>query len=331
MVQVALVGCGHIHTPGFVKRLAGRPDVKVKYVWDHQPARAAAPAEALGGQVVQEVEAIWADPAVEAVIICSETNRHEELVLAAAAAGKHMFVEKPLGMGAADAYRMADAIEQARVLFQTGYFMRGEPIHRFLREQITAGAFGQISRIRHTNCHAGSLRGYFDTEYRWMADISQAGLGGFGDLGTHSLDILLWLMGDVSAVTAETSLVTARYGECDESGEGLLLFQNGVLGSIAAGWVDVSHPIRLIISGTEGHAYVLNNKLYFQSSHVAGATGEQPWETLPEPWPHAFELFLDAVNGQDAPLVTAREAAVRSSVMEAFYRGAATRSWVTPI
>ncbi len=59
-----------------------------------------------------------------------------------------------------------------------------------------------------------------------------------------------------------------------------------------------------------------------------GADGRQPWEDLPPAWPHAFELFLDALNGQAAPLVTAREAAVRSEVMEAFYRGAHTQSWV---
>ncbi|MCU0503671.1 MAG: Gfo/Idh/MocA family oxidoreductase, partial [Anaerolineae bacterium] len=139
---------------------------------------------------------------IDGVVICSETDRHEPLVLAAAAAKKHIFAEKPLGLGATDAYRMAAAIKKAGVLFQTGYFQRGNPLHLFLREQIGAGAFGTITRIRHTNCHAGSLKGWFDTEWRWMADPAQAGVGGFGDLGTHSLDILLWLMGGVKDVTA---------------------------------------------------------------------------------------------------------------------------------
>jgi len=102
-----------------------------------------------------------------------------------------------------------------------------------------------------------------------------------------------------------------------------------VVGSLAAGWVDIAHPVRLLISGTEGHAYLANGKLFFQSSHVLGADGQQPWEDLPPAWPHAFELFLDALNGHDVPLVTAREAALRSEVMEALYRGAHTQSWVS--
>ena len=330
MPTVALVGCAHIHTPGFVKRLQARNDVTVKYVWDHQPERAAKQAEALGSRTIAEIGAVWTDPQIDGVIICSETDRHEPLVLAAAAAKKHIFAEKPLGLGATDAYRMAAAIKKAGVLFQTGYFQRGNPLHLFLREQIGAGAFGTITRIRHTNCHAGSLKGWFDTEWRWMADPAQAGVGGFGDLGTHSLDILLWLMGGVKDVTASIKAVTGRYGDCDETGEALINFASGAIGSLAAGWVDVAHPISAIVSGTQGHAYVANGQLFFQSEHVAGADGKEPWEKLPEAWPHAFELYLDALNGKSMPLVDVEEAAVRSSVMEAMYEASRRQAWIAP-
>ena len=331
MTQIALVGCAHIHTPSFVKKLQQRSDITVKWVWDHQTERAQKQANELKAQSVAEVENIWADTEIEGVVICSETNLHEGLVLAAASAKKHMFVEKPLGMNGKDAQVMAEAIEQANVLFQTGYFMRGNPIHLFLRNQIREGSFGQITRIRHTNCHAGSLKGWFDTDWRWMADLKQAGVGAFGDLGTHSLDILLWLMGEVSSVTASIEVATGRYGDCDEFGEGLLKFKNGSIGSLAAGWVDVTHPVSLILSGSEGHAYVAEGQLYFQSSRVAGADGKAPWTDLPPPWPHAFDLFLDALAGQqNVPLVKSREAAVRSEVMEALYEGAKQQKWVSP-
>ncbi len=328
MKQVALVGCAHIHTPGFVKRLQARDDVRVAAVWDHDAGRAARWSAELGAPTT-ELDAIWSDSGIAAAIVCAETNRHEPLVLAGAAAGKHLFVEKPLGMGKEDAERMAAAIEQAGVLFQTGYFMRGAPVHQFLRQQIAAGAFGRITRLRHTNCHNGSLGRWFDAGWQWMTDMEQAGVGAFGDLGTHSLDIMMWLMGGVRRVTAVVDVAVGNYGETDEFGEGLMLFENGVVGSIAAGWVDVQHPISLVLSGTEGHAYVRNGELFFKSSHVDGADGEQPWTDLPEAWPHAFDLFLDAAVGKrHAPLVTPAEAAARSTVMEAFYQAARAGSWV---
>jgi len=330
MTRIALVGCAHIHTPGFIKKLQSRKDVEVPFVWDHDAKRAAAAAEALKARVIPEVGGIWADPGIDAAVICSETVRHEPLVLAAAASRKHVFVEKPLGMGAADAFRMADAVTRAGIRFQTGYFMRGNPVHLFLKEQLAEGRFGTVTRLRHTNCHAGSLKGWFDAEWRWMADPAQAGFGGFGDLGTHSLDILLWLMGDVADVTASVKKVTGRYGDCDETGEAILNFENGTIGSMAAGWLDVAHPVSLVLSGTKGHAYAAGGNLFFQSDSVPGADGKEPWKKLPAELPHAFDLFLDSLAGKDVPLVGVGEAAYRSSVTEAMYAASRSKAWITP-
>lgn len=331
-IGVALVGGGHIHTPNFLNKLIAREDVRAVAVWDRDAARAARYAKALGAET-RELGAIWADTEIAAVVICAETDRHPELVVAAAGAGKHLFVEKPLGIGGDESRAMADAIERAGVIFQTGYFMRGQPINRFLRDQIGRGRFGTITRLRLTNCHAGSLRGLFDTEWRWLADPEVAGFGGFGDLGTHVLDLLLWFLGDdapIDAVTATVGTATRRYGDCDEYGEGLIAFKSGLIGSIAAGWVDATNPVTLDLSGTGGHATVVNGDLYLTCPAIAGADGKEPWRDLPPLLPHAFDLFLDAITGQlDVPLVTAREAATRSAVMEALYAGARHQTWKT--
>ena len=328
-VSLAMVGGAHIHTPGFIKRLKERSDVAVRKVWDHDPARAAQRAADLGAKVSSNLDEIWNDAEIRSVLICSETNRHEELVLAGARAGKNMFIEKPLGLGAVDSARMADAIQKAGVIFQTGYFMRGNPVLRFVREQIGAGAFGQVTRLRMSNAHTGALGGWFDTEWRWMADMAQSGVGAYGDLGTHILDIMIWMLGEVEQVTAETANFTGRYPGCDETGEGLLKFKNGALGSLAAGWLDVSNPVTLDLSGTQGHAVVFNGQLYFKSSLVEGADGNSPWTALPEQQPHAFELFLNAVVGKSGQeLVTVQEAAYRSAVMEALYQAAEKQAWV---
>jgi predicted dehydrogenase len=335
---LALVGCAHIHTPGFIGLLSKRPDVRVKYVWDANPAIAAKRAPQLEAQVPKDVNEIWGDPEVKAVVICSETFRHPELVAAAAKAGKHMFVEKPLGFTGQESRAMAQAIEQAHLLFTTGYFMRTIPQHLLVKELVAKNAFGKITRVGGWNCHNGSLGGWFDDKpndpansWRWMADPKQSGVGGFGDLGTHSLDILMWLFGDVASVTAEIKVITARYGECDESGLGMLEFKNGISGTLTAGWVDVANPITLLISGTEGHALILNGDLYLQCKSVEGADGKQPWKKLPAPPKAPLDQFCDAVGGQkDLPLVAPSEAAARVSVMAAMYEASKKHAWVTP-
>ena len=325
---VALVGGAHIHTPQYVGALKDRKSVKVKYAWDHDQARAAKRAQELGCAVASDLKQIWSDPEIAAVVICSETNRHHDLVIAAAEAKKHMFVEKPLGITAKESFAMAAAIEKANLLFTTGYFMRCSREHLFLKDQVAKGNFGKITRVRGSNCHSGSLGGWFDGEYRWMADPKISGVGAFGDLGTHSLDILMWIIGGIESVTADIKIVTNRYPGCDESGEALLKFQNGVIGTLAAGWVDVDNPISLEIAGTEGHASIVNNLLYYRSNKVPKADGSEPWSTLPTPTPPPITQFLNALEGKPSDtLVKPSEAAMRVAVMEAAYKGAHSQTW----
>jgi hypothetical protein len=328
-LTVALVGGGHIHTPGFVKLAKSRPSLRVKAVWDHDAVRAQKFAGELNSRTVADVNKIWSDPEIGAVVIFSETNRHHELVLAAARAGKHMFAEKPLGITGKESLEMAAAIEQAKLLFTTGYFMRTNPRHIFLKQEIAKGHFGRITRVRGSNCHGGSLGGWFDKEWRWMADPKISGVGAFGDLGTHKLDILMWLFGDVESVTADIKTVTGRYPGCDESGEALIRFKNGITGTLAAGWVDVEDPVPLLISGTEGHAMMADGQLYYKSKQVPGSNSQDPWTKLAPELPSPLEQFLSAVAGaKDQPLVTPREAAARVVVMEALYEASRQRKWV---
>ena len=327
-LTLALVGGAHIHTPGFVDLMKKRPDARVKWVWDHDTARAEKLAGELSAQPAADVQKIWTDPEVVAVVIFSETNRHHELVLAAAKAHKHMFVEKPLGITAKESLEMADAIEKANLLFTTGYFMRTDPKHIFLKQEIAKGNFGTITRARGSNCHSGALEGWFAGEYRWMTDPKVAGVGAYGDLGTHKLDILMWLLGDVASVTADVKAVTHRYGNCDECGEGLIQFKQGYIGTLAAGWVDIEDPVQLLISGTEGHALVYDNHLYYRSKKLPGSSSTDPWTQLPRAPRPPLHQFLDAVAGdKDQPLVTPREAAARVVVMEAMYKAARGHTW----
>lgn len=328
-ITIAFVGVAHLHTQSYSDIVRKRPDVRVKYVWDHDGERAESQAKEVGAQPVADLKTIWDDKEITAVIILSETNRHHDLVLAAAKAGKDMFVEKPMGITSRESQEMARAIEKAGVLFTTGYFSRTDPKLLFLKQEVAAGNFGKITRVRASNCHNGSLQGWFDKEWRWMADPKIAGVGAFGDLGTHKLDILMWMFGDIKAVTAAIQPVTHRYGDCDETGEALIRFQNGIIGTLAAGWVDIEDPVQMLVSGTEGHAVIYNGKLFYRSDKLADSDDRKPVTNLPPAPKVPMTQFLDAVaGGQGEPLVTPREAAARVAVMQAMYEAANRRTWV---
>lgn len=336
MKTLGFLGVAHIHTPNFVNKIMERPDAfRVKAVWDNDPARARIAASHLKDCAVADVAAIVGDDEIDAVIVCSETVLHRELVEAAAAARKDMFVEKPLGITARDAYAMQKAIDDAGLIFQIGHFMRGYPVYRAVKQLVNDGALGKVTRIRHSNVHPGAIAGLFDAGmgwyedgWLWMTELEKSGVGGFGDLGAHSLDLMMWLLGDVLSVTAQMDSPLGKY-PCDEYGEGMLRFANGAIGTLAAGWIDLLQPQELLVSGTAGAAYVADGKLYVKSDSLSGADGSE-WTDLPDALPHAFDLFLAALNGEDAPLISAKEAADSTAVMEAFYQAAESNSWVQP-
>ena len=348
MTTLAFVGCAHIHTPRFVGMLKARPDVAdgsttIKYIWDPSADRANHTAQTLGqGKAIRSVSKIWNDPEIDGVIISSQTNEHAKLVKAAVKAGKHMFVEKPLGMTGKDSAAMAKLVSEAGLKFQTGYFNRGIAIHRFLKQEIDAGRFGTITHVDAYNNHSGVMVDKFAVkpdepalDWRWMADPKRAGGGAFGDLGTHMLDILMWLMGDVESVSANIRSVVNKYENdgkyCDETGQALLRFNAGCTGTLTAGWLSVANPVSLEISGTKAHAVVVNNQLLYSNAEVEGADGKTPFAVDASlQLPHAFNLFVDALNGCDVPLVPIQEAADRVAVMEAMYAASNKGKWITP-
>jgi predicted dehydrogenase len=330
MTKMALIGGGHIHTPNFAKILSAADGVEVTHVWDPDPAVAAERQAATGGEVVDSYQAALGD-GVDAVVICSQTDLHRELVLATVDAGKHLFVEKPLGIGAKDAREMADAIDQAGVIFQTGYFMRGSPWAQYTHAAVRERRLGQLTRLRLSNAHNGVTAQWLE-DWTWMLDPQRAGVGALGDLGTHVLDLCLWWMeGDpVVAATGAVGTATGRHDNIDEYGEAMLKFDSGAVATLCGGWVDMADPQRMLVSGLDGTLYHQGGDLHQVMRGDGRDKQEGVVENLPEAWPHAFNLFLEAVGGKDdVPLVTAQEAAYRSIVMDAVYRGAREGTWAS--
>lgn len=327
MLNIALIGCGHIHTPSFIKRFMARSDINVAAVWDHDTDRAKKNAAETKSQV-KELDHILADKDITTAVICSETNRHAELVRKAVMAGKNIYVEKPLGFTAEDATQMAKLINEKGVIFNTGYMKRGFPEFLFIKKLIEDGTLGKITRVRLSNCHGGSLGRWFDNDWRWMADPSIAGCGAFGDLGTHALDLLMWWFGKPSKVTADIKVVLGNYGDCDESGEALLTFPDGMTATLAAAWVDVADPVSALVSGTKGHVAVIDNNVFLKCDAIPGADGKTPVTNLPQPLSHAIDQFLDAAQGIPAALISADEAALRNLVMEKLYEASRQKAWL---
>ena len=235
--RLAWIGTAHIHTPGFSNEVLKR-ELECAGVWDHDEDRAKKNAEKLGSPS-KSLAGLIQDPTVDGFIVCSETVRHLDLVTQLVEARKPIFIEKPVGFSGEQSQQIQKLLDDHKIAFQTGYFMRGQGNVRALKKLVDEAFFGDITRVRASCCHSGALGGWFDTDWRWMADRSQAGVGAFGDLGTHVLDLLIWIFGGVSSVTGALANGTARYQGCEELGEAMLKFSSGTIGTLTASWDDV--------------------------------------------------------------------------------------------
>jgi predicted dehydrogenase len=319
MKRLALVGGGHIHTPGFINNVRDR-QWGWTGVWDHDADRANRRAEATGSPAMA-LDALLKTE-MDAIVICSETRLHRELVAACVEAKKPLFVEKPMGMNGADSAEIARIINAAGVPFSTGYFRRGEGQVRKLRRLVQEGAFGTVTRARFSNCHSGALGGWFDTEWRWMADLSEAGVGAFGDLGTHVLDLMIWMFGEPQSAVGALKPGTNRYPGCEEYGEAMFQYESGLVTTLAAGWNDVADPCPIQIMGTGGHAVIFQGGLYVKIGNsgldkVDGDDGA----------PAGFQGFLDFLETGQGELVTPNEALARDRTMSAVYASASQGDW----
>jgi predicted dehydrogenase len=327
-LTTAFLGVAHIHTPSFINHLNTRTeDIRVKSVYDANSARGTKRAAELAGAVYTANPAsIFEDPEITSVVICAETNLHRDLVISAAKSGKNIFCEKPIGIASEDAIAMAAAVNEAGVIFQTGFFMRGSGANQFIRREVMAGRLGKITRAHYSSCHQAALAGWFDTEWRWLTDKSAAGGGAMLDMGAHPLDLILNTFtateGEIVRVASSLGNRGGRYGtQIDEYGTALLTFSSGATAIIEASWVDPALKSPTLVYGTEGQIQVKDGQLYYYSEHVEGADGKAPITDLPKDAPHAFHMFWNKLLGEELPidLVSVDEAKLGSITMERIY------------
>lgn len=208
MIQVAVFGAGRIgkiHTAN----LMAQPGVRLKYVVDvHEPS-AAALAASHGAQVAS-ADAVFADPGIQAVVIASSTDTHADLILRAAAAGKHIFCEKPVDLTLERARKCAAAVEQAGVTALIGFQRRYDPTFAALKARVDAGEIGEQEVLNITSRDPGAPPvGYI---------LASGGI--FKDMLIHDFDVCRWILDDEAvSVYATASCLTdpaiAAAGDAD--------------------------------------------------------------------------------------------------------------------
>jgi myo-inositol 2-dehydrogenase / D-chiro-inositol 1-dehydrogenase len=182
MKNVAVFGAGRIgriHSTN----LATLSGVKLKYVCDPVPAAASDLAQKLGAEV-STIDAVLADKSIDAVAICSSTDTHSDLITRAAAAGKHIFCEKPVDLSVPRAIACGEAVKAAGVSCMIGFQRRFDPTFNDASRRLLAGEIGTPEMLIITSRDPGAP----------PADYIKASGGIFRDMLIHDLDVFRWIL-----------------------------------------------------------------------------------------------------------------------------------------
>ena len=184
MIDVALFGAGRIGKI-HAGNLARESGARLKYVIDPN-AEAAGALAAVHGAKTATTAQVFADPAIGAVLICSYTDTHADLILAAAASGKQIFCEKPVDLAIARARSCAEAVAKARITCMIGFQRRFDPTFAALKKRLAAGEIGTPEMLVVTSRDPGAPP---------IPYIKSSG-GIFKDMLIHDFDIFRWILGD---------------------------------------------------------------------------------------------------------------------------------------
>jgi predicted dehydrogenase len=209
---VAVVGfgwMGRVHTQAYLRVPHHFPQLEVRpelvAVADEVPGRAEEAAARYGFVTAsRDWRAVATDPRVRAVSITAPNFLHREIGTAMAEAGKHIWIEKPVGLTAADARAVAEAAARAGVQGTVGFNYRNAPAVAAARELIRSGEIGSVThvRIRLLSDYAAHPEGALT----WRYERERGGSGVLGDLASHGVDLVRYLVGEIGSLIADTAV-----------------------------------------------------------------------------------------------------------------------------
>jgi len=317
-LRIGLIGSGFMgkaHAFGYTMaaRVFDLPyEVELHTLADVSETLAAKAAAALGfARATTDWRAMVANPEIDIVNITAPNALHKEMTLAALAAGKHVYCEKPLAPLAADAREMAEAAEKAGLKTQVGFNYLCNPLFGLARDMIAAGELGEVRGYRglHAEDYMADASGAFTFRH------DPAGGGALADIGSHALATAEFLlkdaagpitrvMGDCVTVIGERTDASGarRCVEVDDVGRAFLRFASGATGSIEGNWIATGRKMQhdFEVYGTRGALAFsqerFNELHYFSTADARGRQGFRRIEAAPDHAPYG--LFCVAPGHQ---------------------------------
>ena len=337
-IGVGIIGCGSVAQWKYLPSFRQLPEVDCRAFLGGQAEACRAEYGAPGAAVCTSLEELLVRQDIDMVCVCTPNHSHAAITIAALRSGKHVLCEKPMATGLKDAQAMVQAAEQSGKLLSIGHQARFFSSAQALRRDIAAGALGDLYFAR-----ASMVRRLGIPTWGHFTNPALQGGGCLIDLGTHAIDLALWLMDDWTPAycvgscfqkRSDQPTAANRWGvwesasfHVEDAAFGQVVMKSGAVLSIDTSWalhVPADREDHLLLSGTRAGAEwtpaaysrngVENEQLYQQTRSFSP---DEECANLAQ-----LRDFVDAIRTGGTPLVTPRQSLAVSQILSGLYQSA---------
>lgn len=322
-VKVGFISFAHMHAASYLFGMLKRDDVEVIGIADEDAERVRPYSVDRGIPYYADYNELLAQE-LDAVVICSENARHAEITKRAAAAGKHVLCEKPLGLSEAEMLEMIQVCKDNGVQLMTAFPCRYITSVRQAKEAIDAGQIGDILAMKGTN--RGTMPG------GWFIEREKSGGGAVLDHTVHVMDLMHWFTGSKAEEVYAHAETLFNDTEIDDAGMVHVKFANGVVAVLDPSWSrNRTFPtwgdVTLEIIGTKG---VLNIDSFAQKNDVySDVTGKASWSFWGDDMDEGLvNGFVESIRDGKPVEITGEDGYLSARVAIAAYESASTKRTV---
>lgn len=259
MTGFGVAGCGAI-SQAHIESILEIPNARLVSVWNRTPEKAKATAEKYDCDWVENLDDLVNNPDIDVINVCTASGAHLEPAVAAARAGKHVLIEKPLEITPERCDEIIKACDEAGVKLGTVFPSRTGATNIRLRKAVEDGKFGKLVLALAAVPWFRSQE-YYDSG-GWRGTWRLDGGGALMNQAIHRVDLLQWFAGGVKEIQAYSECLAHERIEVEDTALAILKFQNGALGTILATTsLKPGYPVRLEVYGSEGGAVLADGDI----------------------------------------------------------------------
>ncbi|KHS43622.1 Gfo/Idh/MocA family protein [Hafnia paralvei] len=334
-INAAIVGCGSIHAR-HVEGIKHHPEGHLHTIVELDQAKGEALAFRYGSRYVHDYLDMLCDEEIDVVHICTPHHSHREIIIAALAAGKHVFTEKPLALNVSEIQQIKQAALASKVLLGICYQNRLNPTSQKIKSMLEQQALGKMIGMRAMLTWARSEEYYSQSE--WRGRFAREGGSLLINQAIHTLDLMQWFGGGVQAIKGVVdSTFLAQATEAEDTATANMMLGNGARGLFyATNCYSTDSPLLLEIQCEKGILQLHQNSLWLivdgrstqlVSDEITIGMEKSYWGSSHN---KAISSFYRAISENiHSGYVDINQAEISLRMVDAIYQSSLLRRWIT--